>query len=119
MFVSVTLNIQPTRTLYRVNEVAIRPGNRIWLDVAGKLRVVPVEVVSRMNESVIVDAEIDSALLTSTTTAAQVAVIVSPVSDPKEGMPVMTTGPSTRQAGRTPARIADDASALESEKAAG
>ena len=119
MFVSVTLNVQPARTLYRVNEVAIRPGNRIWLDVDGKLRVVPVEVISRMNDAVIVDADIQSSMPTSTMTAEQVAVIVSPVSDPKDGMPVMNSSPSTRQAGRTPARIADDATALESEKAAG
>mgnify|MGYP003668099800 CR=1 FL=1 len=129
MFVSVTLNVQATRTLYRVNEVAIRPGNRIWLDVDGKLRVVPVEVISRMNDAVIVDADIDSALAmstmptstvtTSTVTADQVAVIISPVSDPKDGMPVMASGTTPRQAGRTPAGIADDASALDSEKAAG
>ncbi|WP_372725513.1 efflux RND transporter periplasmic adaptor subunit, partial [Novipirellula sp.] len=102
MFVSVTMNVHPTRTLYRVNEIAIRPGNRIWLDVDGKLRVVPVEVVSRMNNGVIVDADIDSAVPTATMKADQVAVIVSPVSDPKDGMPVMGSGPTARQAGSTP-----------------
>ncbi|EMI22168.1 Membrane-fusion protein [Rhodopirellula maiorica SM1] len=119
MFVSVTLNVHPTRTLYRVNEIAIRPGNRIWLDVDGKLRVVPVEVVSRMGDGVIVDADIDSALPTKSMKADHVAVIVSPVSDPKDGMPVMTSGTTAQQPGSTPTRIADDVSGLDSAKAAG
>lgn len=90
MFVAVTINAVPDRTLYRVPENAIRPGNRIWFNVLGKLRIVSVTVVSRETDSVTV--ELNRALYQSfnlqEADLSKVDVIVSPISDPVDGLPV-------------------------------
>ncbi len=85
MFVAVSLETTPNRTLYRVSETAIRPGNRVWLNVDEKLRVIPVTIVSRLEDSVVVELSPGPNQQFSLNTA---SVIVSPISDPAEGMPV-------------------------------
>lgn len=91
MFVTVGMALQPRRTLYKISEAAIRPGNRVWFDVAGKLAIESVEVVSRTHGNVIVSIEPANPMTTAnddlTTTA---SVIVSPLSDPIVGMAVQS-----------------------------
>ena len=89
MFVTVGMSIYPNRTLYQLPEAAIRPGNRVWLDGGGQLTIQTVEVISRLQNVVVVafavnddagDLEPDNEQLAD--------VIVSPISDPAEGMAV-------------------------------
>lgn len=91
MFVTVGMSLRPRRTLYNIPEAAIRPGNRVWFEVAGKLAIESVEVVSRVDGNVIVAIEpagpMDIAEVDLTTIA---AVIVSPISDPIVGMAVQS-----------------------------
>ncbi len=82
MFVSVNLLAQPRRPLYQVPEASIRPGNRVWLNVNGELRIHDVEIVSHQGDSVIVD----SVGLDSGSPDQLASVIISPVSDPQNGM---------------------------------
>ncbi len=88
MFVSVNLLAQPQRKLYQISESAIRPGNRVWLDIAGELRIQDVEIVSREGSTVIVDA----AAIEADHPGQVVSVIVSPVSDPRSGMKLTIAG---------------------------
>ncbi|MFG0288493.1 MAG: efflux RND transporter periplasmic adaptor subunit [Rhodopirellula sp. JB044] len=87
LFVGVSIAADPDRSLYQVSENAIRPGDRVWLNVDGKLNIVPVTLVSRAGRSVIVELATEPAARKSIETA---GVIVSPISDPTEGMPVGT-----------------------------
>ncbi len=92
MFVTVTMSIHPDRTLYQLPETAIRPGNRVWLEGDGQLKIVTVEVVSRSDDAVVVTFLSDWA--TDPTRPAGerlVDVIVSPISDPADGMAVLAT----------------------------
>ncbi|MCM2374777.1 efflux RND transporter periplasmic adaptor subunit [Aporhodopirellula aestuarii] len=89
LFVAVSIAANPNRTLYQVSENAIRPGNRVWLNVDNKLRIVPVTLVSRVNEMMVVELMNPAH---TTATFETVDVIVSPISDPTEGMPVGSPG---------------------------
>ncbi len=109
MFVSVQLQAESRRQLVQCSEMAIRPGNRVWVNVDGKMRVVPVEIVGRIGDRVVIDAE---AFLVSGLPKT-LDVVVSPVSDPHEGLRLIATPgqlepPGT---GTTPqSRIADESS---------
>lgn len=83
MFVDVTIHSEPKRTLHEISESAIRPGNRVWLNVGGKLRIAQATVVSRVDNSLIVELPRDFQ-----PSLASVSVITSPISDPIDGMPV-------------------------------
>ncbi|TWT50491.1 Inner membrane protein YiaV precursor [Rubripirellula amarantea] len=113
MFVSVLIQTQSQIPLVQCSELAIRPGNQIWLDVDGKLRIVNVEVVASEDDYVIIDPQ----SLPVRSTDESVSVIVSPVSDPIEGMALI---PSKKPDARnvTPeSNVADEAAT--SKKAAG
>lgn len=88
MFVSVSMETQPERTLYEVDEIAIRPGNRVWLNVGERLRVVPVTIVSRLPNSIVIDMHGDDSEQTSLAAA---SIIISPVSNPLDGMAIAAT----------------------------
>lgn len=117
MFVSVQLKTESNRPLVQCSEMAIRPGNRVWLNRDGKLHIVPVEIVGREGDRVIIDAE---GLWSDANPA---AVVVSPVSNPSEGMKLIApTKPEDGMPG-SPNRnggpkIADESKAA-AEKAAG
>jgi len=85
MFVNVQIETQPDRTLYQVPEAAIRPGNRVWLNENGRLRIIQVTVVSRSESTLIV--ELDPGAVSSATMP-HVEIILSPISSPVEGMKV-------------------------------
>ncbi|MFG0265568.1 MAG: efflux RND transporter periplasmic adaptor subunit [Rhodopirellula sp. JB055] len=87
MFVDVSIRTQPNRLLMRVVESAVRPGNRLWLNADGKLRIVPITVVSRVEGDVVLEVQPELDHLCSLETT---RIIVSPISDPIEGMPVGT-----------------------------
>ncbi|WP_146455104.1 efflux RND transporter periplasmic adaptor subunit [Rubripirellula tenax] len=105
MFVSVMLKAESRRPLASCPEMAIRPGNRIWINRDGKLHIVPIEVVAREGDRVIIDAE---GFLLDDTAA---AVVISPVSNPSEGMKLLSSG-------KPPSKVADESRAA-NEKAAG
>ncbi|TWU15367.1 efflux RND transporter periplasmic adaptor subunit [Allorhodopirellula heiligendammensis] len=88
MFVSVVMDTQPDQTLYEVAETAIRPGNRVWLSVDGRLRVLPVTIVSRLPESIVIAMDPEKSQGVS---LAMAEIIVSPVSDPLDGMAIAAT----------------------------
>ncbi|WP_037249450.1 efflux RND transporter periplasmic adaptor subunit [Rhodopirellula europaea] len=96
MFVDVSIETQPNQLLFRVAESAIRPGNRLWLNVDGKLRIVPITIVSRTGDDVVVQVQPE---LDHLCTLASTQIIVSPISDPIEGMPVGGQTPSIAEAG--------------------
>lgn len=87
LFVAVSIAADPDRLLYQLPEHAIRPGNRVWLNIDGKLSIVPVTLVSRSDSTVIVEL---SQPTTATKSFETADVIVSPISDPTEGMAVGT-----------------------------
>lgn len=84
MFVGVTIQTSPSRVLYEVPESAIRPGNRLWLNADGQLQITPVTIVSNTGDRFIVDVN----QATNSTTLASTSVILSPISDPVQGMAV-------------------------------
>tara|TARA_R110002072_G_scaffold4565_4_gene31830 strand:+ start:2067 stop:3557 length:1491 start_codon:yes stop_codon:yes gene_type:complete len=96
MFVDVSIETQPNQLLFRVAESAVRPGNRLWLNVDGKLRIVPITIVSRTGDDVVVQVQPE---LDHLCTLASTRIIVSPISDPIEGMPVGGQTPSIAEAG--------------------
>ncbi|WP_404306877.1 efflux RND transporter periplasmic adaptor subunit [Neorhodopirellula lusitana] len=95
MFVGVSIQAEPNRPLFRVPETAIRPGNRLWLNVDGKLRIVPITIVSRINAGLTqgLEKELVVEMLQQPDaigSLSETTVIVSPISDPADGMPVGT-----------------------------
>jgi len=101
MFVDVSIETQPNQVLVRVAESAVRPGNRLWLNVDGKLRIVPVTIVSRTGDDVVVQIQPE---LDHLCTLASTRIIVSPISDPVEGMPVGGQPPSPSGEGAGPGK---------------
>nr|WP_236696200.1 HlyD family efflux transporter periplasmic adaptor subunit [Rhodopirellula islandica] len=91
MFVDVSIQTQPNRILMRVIESAVRPGNRLWLNAQGKLRIVPITVVSRVDGDVVIQIQPELDHLCS---LASTSIIVSPISDPVDGMPVGNQSPA-------------------------
>ncbi|TWT95481.1 Inner membrane protein YiaV precursor [Neorhodopirellula pilleata] len=88
-FVSVTIHTVPTRRLHEVPESAIRPGNRLWLNVGDQLTVQEITIVSRSEDQVIVDL---GSSLTPLANQRAPGVIVSPISDPVPGMALANGG---------------------------
>ncbi|MGB7326847.1 MAG: HlyD family efflux transporter periplasmic adaptor subunit [Rubripirellula sp.] len=86
MFVSVLLQTESRRQLASCSETAIRPGNRIWINRDGALHIQPIEVVAREGSRVIIDLD------GLASQAAKIAVVVSPVSNPSEGMKLVLAG---------------------------
>ena len=104
MFVSVSIEANPNRTLYDVPEIAVRPGNRLWLKIDDRLHIVPVSIVSRVEETketVVVDVEASENFADSQDSLA--TVIVSPISDPAEGLAV-SSGPQKKKKCTRPSR---------------
>ncbi|TWU49757.1 multidrug resistance protein MdtN [Rubripirellula reticaptiva] len=91
MFVSVLLKTESRRQLASCSETAIRPGNRIWINRDGALHIQPIEVVARQGTRVIIDLD------ELASQAAQTSVVVSPVSNPSEGMKLISAGKSERE----------------------
>ncbi len=85
MFVGVEIETHPDRLLFQVPEAAIRPGNRIWLNENGQLRIVQVTVVSRSAGSLTVEFKPGAI---SPEALPNIELILSPVSNPIEGMKV-------------------------------
>ncbi|MEZ6122148.1 MAG: HlyD family efflux transporter periplasmic adaptor subunit [Planctomycetaceae bacterium] len=79
MFVSLEIAATAHRPLYEVSELALRPGQRIWLVRDDAIHIVPVDVVSFADDRVVIDA----AGLNSDD-----RVVVSPVQNIREGLPV-------------------------------
>ena len=81
MFVTVQIECTPHRPLLQIPERAIRPGKRVWIAADGKLRVRPVDVVSRYDGIAVIDAS-------SGDVRPGVDLIVSPVANVRDGLPV-------------------------------
>ncbi len=116
MFVSVNVLVEPAQTLYQVPESAIRPGNRVWVNDGGGLRILPVQIVSHTNDYVIIDSP--KFLLAGG--GQDLAVVVSPISNPIEGMPILDSrlsSPAAVSAAPTP-QIAEDGATPMTGKAA-
>jgi multidrug efflux pump subunit AcrA (membrane-fusion protein) len=86
MFVTVQIECTPHRRLLDIPERAIRPGNRVWIASAGTLRVRPVEIISRHNDRAVIDA-------TEGDIHPDDKLIVSPVANVRDGLPVREGGP--------------------------
>ena len=83
MFVSVRMQTDPNRQLFRVPNESIRPGKRVWLAENEKLKVVDVKIVSRIGPlTVIESAEVYPGA----------KVITSPVPGAREGLQLMAGG---------------------------
>jgi len=97
MFVSVTLQAESKRSLYQIPELAIRPGNRVWLNVEGMMRIMPIEIVSRVDDSVVIDGSPLERLLgiemIDAPSIENVSVVTSPVSEPRDGMVLVSQPP--------------------------
>lgn len=93
MFVTVEIECLPHRRLLQIPERAIRPGMRVWIAVDGKLRVRPIDVVSRGNGMAVIDA-------TSGDVHPGDELIVSPVANVREGLPVRTGTPGGKPGGK-------------------
>ena len=91
MFVSVHIESIPPRDLFRVPDEAVRPGKKIWLADQGKLRIVGVDIVSRLDGMTVADSD--------ELTAGQ-QVIVTPVSNARDGLAVMLPGEGGRRGGK-------------------
>ncbi len=119
MFVAVKILAEPAQTLYRVPESAIRPGNRVWINANDQLQIVPVQIVSRAGDAVIVEAEFNNA----SNSQDKLAVVVSPISDPRQGMQISDDDSlqpaADKAAHEPPPQVAGDVSDLNTDKAAG
>lgn len=73
----------------------------IWLNVEGHLRILPVTVVGQRQDSIVI--EITPSVDATPETFASAGVIVSPISDPAEGMAVG----SARERGPARTKIAE------------
>jgi len=85
MFVSVELQAEAPSPMLSVNETSVRPGKRLWLMRDGKLHMAPIQIVCVQNGKVLID-QTDGGL------SADDAVIVSPVPNAREGIPLMLKG---------------------------
>ncbi len=86
MFVTVEIDCSPHKELLHIPEEAVRPGKRVWLASDGKLQICQVEVVGRHEDAVIVDPSF-------TDVHAGDQLIISPVPNVRNGMPVQTGPP--------------------------
>jgi hypothetical protein len=87
MYVTVRLHATPNVPMYAVPELAVRPGDRLWLVDGGKLRKVGVRVVEVIDEKAIIrplaDDETAVRLLRGGARA-----VVSPLAVAEDGMTV-------------------------------
>jgi multidrug efflux pump subunit AcrA (membrane-fusion protein) len=79
MFVNLKIHAQPKARLLRVPEVAVRPGNRVWVVREGELDLAEVKVVRVADEVAIVEAG---------QLASGDHVVVTPLASAVEGMAV-------------------------------
>ena len=91
MFVSVHIESIPPRDLFRVPDEAVRPGKKVWLAENGKLKIVGVDIVSRVDGQTVTDSE---------DLEAGQNVIVTPVSNARPGLAVMLPGEGGNRGGR-------------------
>ncbi len=99
MFVRVRIHARPKTRLLRLPEIAVQPGNRLWLFRDGKLRIVKVHVVDVNDDTVIVRSDADGVRSGD-------QVIVTTINNPYDGMPVEKadeTGPNPGDRKKPPA----------------
>jgi multidrug efflux pump subunit AcrA (membrane-fusion protein) len=82
MFVDLIIHTRPSAALLKIPKEAIRPGNRVWAVRDGRLRIVPVQVISMMNSMSIVRPNQSGALTTTD------RVIIVPIASAQDGMKV-------------------------------
>ncbi len=78
MFVNVRIHVAAQEPLLQLPELAVRPGDRVWVNEGGKLRIVSVDIV-RMKNSI-------ALVRTHEKLKAGGRVVVSPLVAPREGM---------------------------------
>ncbi|MEM9367571.1 MAG: hypothetical protein AAGD07_16385 [Planctomycetota bacterium] len=83
MFVNVQVRCQPDRSLLQVPEQAIRADGSVWLMRDGKLQPIPVKTILCRKGTAIIESETPRIELGD-------LVIVSPIANAKEGLPVRT-----------------------------
>ena len=86
MFVTVHIECDPHRELLKIPDKGIRPGQCVWIAKDNKLRVRPIEVVSREGDSVIVDSLFGEVHPDD-------QLIISPVANARDGLAVRTGSP--------------------------
>jgi multidrug efflux pump subunit AcrA (membrane-fusion protein) len=124
MFVAVKILAEPAQTLYRVPESAIRPGNRVWISADDQLQILPVQIVSRAGDALIVEVDLGAEMLReSNISADKLAIVVSPISDPRQGMRISdedSVAPVVSKPSHgPPAQVAGDVPDPTTDKAAG
>jgi multidrug efflux pump subunit AcrA (membrane-fusion protein) len=85
MFVSVELQAAAPTPMLSVDETAVRPGKRLWLMRDGKLHMAQIQIVCTQNGKALIDRSRGGL-------SADDKVIVSPVPNAREGIPVMLKG---------------------------
>lgn len=85
MFVKVRIKTNPSRSLIRLPQLAIQPGNTVWTVDKGMLKKKPVVIASSLDDHAIVFAEPDGLNVND-------RVVVSPMAAPMEGMKVIPPG---------------------------
>ena len=81
MYVQNKIHAKPRTKLLRISEKALRPGGSVWVVRDGKLKIIPVTVVKRWKDEVLIDGS------TSKLKSGD-KVVVSPVSAVRQGMEV-------------------------------
>lgn len=81
MFVEVRIHTEPKSPLVRIPEIAVRPGNRVWLLRDGQLAVQKAVVAGVSGDDLLVDAEASGI-------AAGDRAVVSPLAEAIDGMAV-------------------------------
>lgn len=86
MFVRVRIEARPRTLLLRVPEVAVQPGNRLWLVRDGKLHIVKIHVVDVDRDAVIFRHD-------ESGPKAGDAVVISTIRNAYHGMPIEVAAP--------------------------
>jgi len=90
MYVSIKLHAQPRVKLLSIPERALRPGNVVWYVSNDLLRIEPVHVAETIDERVLLHGD-------TTELATGDAVVVSPLTFARNGMPVRGTTETSEQ----------------------
>jgi multidrug efflux pump subunit AcrA (membrane-fusion protein) len=98
MFVALEIHARPKANLLQVDEMAVRPGNKVWRVRNGQLDVLDVQVVTIANEVAVLRAETVDLRIGD-------KVVVSPLAETTDGMAVdeRETEPATEARETTPA----------------
>ena len=82
MFVDLIIHTRPSVPLLKIPKEAIRPGNRVWAVRDGRLKIVPVQVVSTMDSMSVIRPNLPGELTTAD------RVIIVPIASAQDGMKV-------------------------------